>query len=267
MSNYSIITALILGGVEGLTEFIPVSSTAHLLIISHLLGVESPGSSFTVLVQLGALAALLYVYCRKIVSIVLLLPSDVCARRFVINVLIGFLPAAIFGFLAYDFIKSILFKEMTIMCVTLIIGGFILLIIDRINFKPKHFEIKDYPASLAVKIGLFQCLAMIPGTSRSGATIIGALMFGADKRSATEFSFFLSMPTIIGACALDFYKNRAAIMNDTGISIIIGCFSAFVTGLIVVRFLLNFISKRGYALFALWRIIFGVIGLLMGILF
>lgn len=264
ISEHSIIFSLILGVVEGITEFIPVSSTAHLLLISNLMGIKSPGDSFIILVQLGAVAALLYVYFLRIISIIRSIPYDPSARRFSIGLCIAVIPAAVFGFLAHDFIKSILFKDTTIMCMSLIIGGIILLVVDRVNWQSKYFDAQNYPISLAFKIGLFQCLAMIPGTSRSGSTIVGSLILGADKRSAIDFSFFLAIPTIIGACALDFYKNSTIIVNDMGISVIIGCCSSFISGLIVIRFLLNFISKRGYTLFALWRIIIGSMGLLLG---
>ncbi|MBL0848886.1 MAG: undecaprenyl-diphosphate phosphatase [Candidatus Liberibacter ctenarytainae] len=261
MTEDSIFWVIILGIVEGITEFIPVSSTAHLLLISHFMDIKSPGNSFIVLVQLGAVAALLHFYFYRIMSIFSSLPFDASTRYFVISLFLGFFPSAVFGFFARDFIQSILFKETTIMFVMLIIGGFVLLGVDSVNFRPKYFDVQKYPLSLAVKIGLFQCFALVPGTSRSGSTIVGALVLGADKRSATEFSFFLAIPTIIGACALDFYKNHAVIVNDIGFSIIIGCCSSFVTGLIVIRYLLNFVSKRGYAVFALWRILVGSIGL------
>ena len=147
------------------------------------------------------------------------------------------------------------------MCVVLIVGGIILLLVDRMKFEPRYTDIMDYPPSLAFKIGLFQCLAMVPGTSRSGATIIGSLLMGTDKRSAAEFSFFLAMPTMLGAFTLDLFKNRNAISFDDGAVIVIGFVAAFVTALFVVRSLLDFISSRGYAPFAWWRIFIGTAGL------
>ncbi|MBY7648903.1 MAG: undecaprenyl-diphosphate phosphatase [Candidatus Liberibacter europaeus] len=268
MSEYSIIFAIILGIVEGITEFIPVSSTAHLLLMNLILGIKSPGGdSFVILVQLGAVSALIYAYFNRIIIILRSIPYDPAARRFMIALFLGFLPAAIFGLLSHNFIKSILFKETIIMYVTLIVGGIILWVVDRVKWKSRYFDIQNYPISIALKIGLFQCFAMIPGTSRSGATIVGALILGADKRSATDFSFFLAIPTIIGACSLDFYKNRDIIMDNIGFEIIIGCIASFITGLIVVRSLLNFISRQGYAPFALWRVLIGVIGLLFETVF
>ncbi|EHS53164.1 Undecaprenyl-diphosphatase [Rhizobium sp. PDO1-076] len=261
MEDQSIISALVLGLIEGLTEFIPVSSTAHVLLAGHFLGFESPGNTFAVLIQLGAILAILSVYFTKLLGIALSLPSSPESRRFVMAVLIGFLPAAVIGALAHDFIKTVLFETPMLICVVLILGGFVLLWIDRQPLTPKYTDVTQYPLSLALKIGFCQCVAMIPGTSRSGATIVGALLLGADKRSAAEFSFFLAMPTMAGAFALDLYKNRDALSFDDGTIIAIGFVAAFVTALLVVRSLLDFVSKRGYAPFAWWRIVIGSIGL------
>ncbi|KPF47383.1 undecaprenyl-diphosphate phosphatase [Rhizobium sp. G187] len=262
MEDQSIVSALILGVIEGLTEFIPVSSTAHVLLAGHFLGFESPGNTFAVLIQLGAILAILSVYFTKLWQIAMSLPSSEKSRRFVGVVLLGFLPAAVIGALAHDFIKTVLFETPLLICIVLILGGFVLLWIDRKPLTPRYHDVTEYPLSLALKIGFFQCLAMVPGTSRSGATIVGALLLGADKRSAAEFSFFLAMPTMVGAFALDLYKNRDALSVDDGLIIGIGFVAAFVSALFVVRSLLNFVSKRGYAPFAYWRIAVGTVGLL-----
>nr|CAD6616627.1 undecaprenyl-diphosphate phosphatase [Rhizobium sp. Khangiran2] len=262
MPEQSIISALVLGIIEGLTEFIPVSSTAHVLLAGHFLGFESPGNTFAVLIQLGAILAILLVYFRKLWEIAMALPTSGKARRFVLTVLIAFLPAAVIGALAHDFIKTILFETPMLICIVLILGGFVLLAVDRMAIRPKYTDIMDYPPSLAFKIGLFQCLAMVPGTSRSGATIVGSLLMGTDKRSAAEFSFFLAMPTMLGAFTLDLYKNRELIRFDDGIVIAIGFIAAFVMALVVVRSLLDFVSSRGYAPFAWWRIAVGTAGLI-----
>lgn len=261
MADQSILTAAVLGLIEGLTEFIPVSSTAHLLLASHFLGFKSSGNTFPVLIQLGAIMAILLVYARKLIEIAVSLPSSARSRWFVASILIGFLPAAVIGAFAHDFIKTVLFETPVLICYVLIIGGIILLAVDRITLQPRHFDVMAYPPSLAFKIGLFQCLAMVPGTSRSGATIVGALLMGADKRSAAEFSFFLAMPTMVGAFALDLYKNYSLLeFNDLEI-IGVGFVMAFISGLIVVRGLLNFVSRRGYTPFAIWRIVVGTAGL------
>jgi undecaprenyl-diphosphatase len=261
MPDQSIISALVLGLIEGLTEFIPVSSTAHVLLAGHFLGFQSPGNTFAVLIQLGAILAILLVYFQKLWSIATSLPTSAASRRFVMTVLVGFLPAAVIGALAHDFIKTVLFETPVLICVVLILGGFVLLAVDRMKFQPRYHDVMDYPVSLAFKIGLCQCVAMIPGTSRSGATIVGALLLGADKRSAAEFSFFLAMPTMLGAFTLDLYKNRSALSFDDGAVIAIGFVAAFVTAIFVVRSLLDFVSSRGYAPFAWWRILVGAAGL------
>ncbi len=261
MVDQPIISALVLGIIEGLTEFLPVSSTAHVLLAGHFLGFNSPGNTFAVLIQLGAILAILLVYAQRLISIAVSLPTSVQSRRFVLTILAGFLPAAVIGVIAHDFIKTVLFETPMLICVMLIVGGFILLAVDRMKFEPKYHDVMDYPLSLAIKIGFCQCLAMIPGTSRSGATIVGALLLGADKRSAAEFSFFLAMPTMVGAFTLDLVKNRALLSFDDSAVIVVGFLAAFVTAVFVVRSLLNFISSRGYAPFAYWRIAVGAIGL------
>lgn len=262
MADQSIISALVLGLIEGVTEFLPVSSTAHVLLAGHFLGFKSPGNTFAVLIQLGAILAILLVYFRKLLSIALALPTSVKARRFVLSVLIAFLPAAVIGAIAHDFIKTVLFETPALICVVLIVGGIILYAIDHLPLKPRYTDVMDYPPSLALKIGLFQCLAMIPGTSRSGATIAGALLMGTDKRSAAEFSFFLAMPTMLGAFTLDLYKNRAALSFDDFTVIAVGFIAAFVAGIVVVRSLLDFVSRRGFTPFAIWRIVVGTAGLI-----
>ena len=262
MADQSIVSALILGIIEGLTEFIPVSSTAHVLLAGHFLGFKSPGNTFAVLIQLGAILAILAVYTTKLIGIALALPTSAGARRFVLSVLLAFLPAAVIGALAHDFIKTVLFETPMLICIVLIIGGVILYVIDRLPLTPRYTDVMDYPPSLALKIGFCQCLAMIPGTSRSGATIAGALLMGTDKRSAAEFSFFLAMPTMLGAFTLDLYKNRDALNVDDVTVIAIGFVAAFVSALLVVRSLLDFVSRRGFAPFAIWRIVVGTAGLI-----
>ena len=190
------------------------------------------------------------------------MPTSAGARRFVLSVLLAFLPAAVIGALAHDFIKTVLFETPMLICIVLIIGGVILYVIDRLPLTPRYTDVMDYPPSLALKIGFCQCLAMIPGTSRSGATIAGALLMGTDKRSAAEFSFFLAMPTMLGAFTLDLYKNRDALNVDDVTVIAIGFLAAFVSALLVVRSLLDFVSRRGFAPFAIWRIVVGTAGLI-----
>jgi undecaprenyl-diphosphatase len=260
MADQTIVGALILGLVEGLTEFIPVSSTGHILLLGHFIGFKSNGKTFEVLIQLGAILAILSVYFARLLALALSLPHEAKARRFVSGVLIAFLPAAAAGALLHDFIKTVLFETPMLICIMLIVGGVILLYIDRLPLKPSYTNVMDFPLSLCLKIGLFQCLALVPGTSRSGATIAGALLMGTDKRSAAEFSFFLAMPTMAGAFAYDLYKNRDLLSVDDVVIIGAGFTMAFISAVIVVRYLLEFVSKHGFAPFAWWRIAVGIAG-------
>ena len=251
---------IILGLVEGATEFIPVSSTAHVLLAGQLLGFKSPGKTFEVLIQLGAILAILSVYFAKLLRLLIDLPSDARTRRFVLGVLIAFLPAALIGAVMHGFIKT-MFEYPIVICLALIIGGIILLWVDRMDLKPRYHDIMDFPLKTSLLIGFAQCLAMIPGVSRSGSSIVGAMLLGADKRSAAEFSFFLAMPTMAGAFAYDLYKNWSILKPDDVTAIAIGFAVAFVAALIVVRYLLEYVSRHGFGLFAWWRIIVGGIGL------
>ena len=252
--------AIVLGGVEGLTEFLPVSSTGHLLLLGHFLGFESKGKTFEVLVQLGAILAILIVYARKILSILLGLKDDPKARRFVAAVLIAFLPAAIVGAFAHSFIKSVLFNPL-IVCTMLISGGLVLLAVNDLAPKPRYDDAMDMPLRTALLVGVFQCLAMTPGVSRSGATIVSAMFLGASKRAAAEFSFFLAMPTMTGAFAYDLFKNYKLLDFNDGLLIALGFAAAFLSGLVVVRGFLQFVSRHGFAFFAWWRIVVGALGL------
>ncbi|MHC5307571.1 undecaprenyl-diphosphate phosphatase [Bartonella sp. LJL80] len=251
----------ILGLIEGLTEFIPVSSTGHLVLSGHFLGFHSTNNTFEILIQLGAILAILTVYSAKLTRIASAIPHDPAARRFVIGVLIAFLPAVVIGVFAHGFIKSVLLESPKTICLSLIIGGFILLWVDRLPLKPRYHDATRYPLSMCFKIGLCQCVAMIPGVSRSGSTIVGALLMGADKRSAAEFSFFLAMPTMLGAFAYDLLKNYKVLTWDDGASIAIGFIVAFISGVFVVRRLLDYVSSHGYSFFAWWRLVVGFVGL------
>jgi undecaprenyl-diphosphatase len=258
MSTWQVI---LLGLIEGLTEFIPVSSTGHLLLVGHFLGFRSPGKTFEVLIQLGAILAILSVYTRKLIGLLVDLPSDPRSRRFVLAVLVAFLPAAVIGAVAHKYIKEILFESPALVCTSLIVGGIVLLVVDRMRLEPRYHDAMDFSLPMALTIGFAQCLAMIPGVSRSGSSIVGALLLGADKRSATEFSFFLAMPTMVGAFAYDLYKNWAILAPEDVKSIALGFAVSFVAAVLVVRYLLEFVSRHGFALFAWWRIIVGGMGL------
>lgn len=256
------IVAALLGFLEGLTEFIPVSSTGHVLLAGHFLGFESTGKAFEVVIQLGAVLAILGVYAARLIGVFAAAPHDPAARRFIASVLIAFLPAVVIGVIAHDFIKTVLFETPMLIAVMLILGGVILLLVDRAELKVTQDDAMRLPLSMALKIGVIQCLAMIPGVSRSGATIVGAMLLGASKRAAAEFSFFLAMPTMAGAFAYDLYKNREVLSAADLNLIAVGFVVAFISAVLVVKGLLNFVSRHGYALFGWWRIIVGTVALI-----
>jgi len=258
MSTWHVI---LLGLLEGLTEFLPVSSTGHLLLAGHFLGFRSPGKTFEVLIQLGAILAVLSVYAAKLVRLLVDAPSDPRARRFILAVLVAFLPAAAIGAGLHKYIKGVLFETPWLVCTSLIVGGVVLLAVDRMRLEPRYRDVMDFPVPLAFAIGLAQCVAMVPGVSRSGATIVAALLLGTDKRSATEFTFFLAMPTMAGAFAYDLYKNYALLEVDDVKSIALGFAVSFLAGVVVVRYLLGFVGRHGFAPFAWWRILVGGMGL------
>ncbi len=253
--------AAVLGLVEGGTEFIPVSSTGHLLLLQHFFGLEGEANkTFAILIQFGAILAILSVYFARLWAIAVAVPHDPNARRFVMGVLIAFLPAVIIGVLARDFIKGVLFNPFLVCC-TLIAGGLVLIVIDGLRLEVRERDATRFPLSMYLKIGLIQCVAMIPGVSRSGATIVGAMLMGADKRAAAEFSFFLAMPTMAGAFAYELLKSYRTLSLSDGTMIGVGFVAAFISGLFVVRWLLDYVSRHGFALFGWWRIVVGSAGL------
>lgn len=262
--DIEIFKAAILGVIEGLTEFLPVSSTGHLLLAEHFLGLslgdETLDKTFAVLIQFGTILALVIVYFKKLWTMLLASPQDARARNFLIGIIIAFLPAALLGALLHGFIKNVLFNPL-IVCIALVIGGIILLVVEELPIERRHKDATEFPLAMAIKIGLIQCLAMIPGVSRSGATIVGAMLLGAEKKAAAEFSFFLSIPTMAGAFTYDLLKNHQNISADGAFIIAVGFISAFISGLIVVTTFLKYVSRRGFGLFAWWRIIIGTAGL------
>jgi len=256
--------AAVMGLVEGATEFIPVSSTGMLLLTKAALGLpDGFWDTFTVLIQLGAILAVVVLYFEKLWGALVRLPRDPNARRFALSVVIAFLPAAVLGVLLHDFIKKVLFDSPVVQCVSLIIGGIILLFIDRLAPPARRSDPMKLPLATAFGIGLFQCLAMIPGTSRSGATIVGSMLMGVEKRAAAEFSFFLAIPTMAGAFAVDAFKNRHVLMAvKSEIPLIaIGFVVAFVVAMLVIRGMLAILTRRGLAPFGWLRILVGGAGL------
>lgn len=261
--SFDLFKAFVLGVVEGLTEFIPVSSTGHLLLVERFFGFDDDafGKTFVVLIQLGAILAILSVYFARLWRIATGMFSDPSARRFVIGVLVAFLPAVVIGVLAGGFIKSTLFNPWVV-CFMLIVGGAILLWVDQLDLQPRYHDATAFPLPMYLGIGIAQCLAMIPGVSRSGATIVASMLFGSDKRSAAEFSFFLAMPTMVGAFAYDLFKNYHLMTADSMTIVAVGFVTAFFAALLVVKSLLDYVSSKGFALFAWWRVIVGTLGLI-----
>ena len=257
------IRAVILGIIEGVTEFLPVSSTGHLLLAERFfdLGAGSFWNTFTVLIQLGAILAIVVIYFAKLWRIALGMFSNPEDRRFVIGVLVAFLPAVVVGLIAGKYIKELLFNPWVV-CFSLIVGGAVLMWVDQLDHNPREHDATAFPLLMYFWIGVAQCLAMIPGVSRSGATIVSAMLFGADKRAAAEFSFFLAIPTMVGAFAYDFYKNRADMTTDHLGIIAIGFVVSFITAIIVVKAFLSYVTRNGFTFFAWWRVIVGTLGLI-----
>jgi undecaprenyl-diphosphatase len=260
--TFDLIKALVLGVIEGLTEFIPVSSTGHLLLVQRFFGFadEEFGKTFAILIQFGAILALLSIYFVRLWHFAIGFFVDAAARRFVVGVLLAFLPAAVVGALAHDFIKAVLFNDW-IICFTLIAGGAVLLWIDMLSLKPRYHEATTFTLPMYFWIGVCQVVSMIPGVSRSGATIVGAMLFGADRRSAAEFSFWLAMPTMAGAFAYDLYKSHGQMSTANALIVAVGFAVSFVSAWIVVKTFLGYVQRHGFALFAWWRVIAGSLGL------
>jgi undecaprenyl-diphosphatase len=261
--TFDLFKAVLLGLVEGLTEFLPVSSTGHLLLLQRFFGFDDDdfGKTFAVLIQLGAILAILSIYFVKLWKIFIGMFNDPNARRFVLGVILAFLPAAVIGALAHGFIKGVLFNPW-IVCFTLIAGGAVLLWVDQLKLKPRYNDATTFSLSMYLTIGIAQCLAMVPGVSRSGATIVSAMLLGADKRSAAEFSFFLAMPTMAGAFAYDLYKNYKLMTFDNTVIVAVGFVSSFICAFFVVKTLLDYVTRHGFGLFAWWRVIVGSLGLI-----
>ncbi|MBP8021692.1 MAG: undecaprenyl-diphosphate phosphatase [Limnohabitans sp.] len=261
--------AAVMGVVEGLTEFLPISSTGHLILAGALLGFDDEKAKvFDIAIQTGAILAVVIVYWEKIASTVVALPTQRLARRFVLNVLIAFVPAVILGLLFGKAIKAHLFTP-TVVASSFIIGGFIILWVEGWGRKPLHDGHPDDHARIvnvesmtpldALKIGLVQCLAMIPGTSRSGATIIGGMLLGLSRKAATDFSFYLAIPTLIGAGAYSLYKDRALLSMADVPMFAVGLVFSFLSAWACVRWLLRYIATHTFVVFAYYRIAFGVV--------
>ena len=255
------VTAVILGLVEGITEFLPISSTGHLIVAGDLLHFESAFSRvFDVVIQLGAILAVVWLYRAKLLHTVATLRRDPQSRAFATNVLLAFLPAVFIGLAAHGYIKKHLFSSWVV-AIAWIVGGVAILVVEKFRPAERIRSTEEMPPRTALAIGFWQCLAMVPGTSRSGATIVGAMLSGVSREAATEFSFFLAIPTMVAATVLDLWKARHDLGSGEWNLIAIGFVIAFFSALIVVRWLVGFVSKHGFAPFAWYRIAAGVLTL------
>lgn len=257
-----LLTAIILGIVEGVTEFLPVSSTGHLILATELLHYDpAKWAAFNVVIQLGAILAIVVLYWRTFMNVLAgLMRRDAGSIAFVRNVLLAFLPSAVIGLALHKKIEALL-GNATVVAWALILGGIAILVIERLARSPIVHKVSAMPASRAVAIGVAQCLAMIPGVSRSGATIMGALSAGVDRKTAAEFSFFLAIPTMVGATTLELVKNRAA-LGTIGFDIVaVGFFVSFIVAIVVVRAFMAIVTRRGFAPFAWYRIVAGIAAL------
>ncbi|PZQ44754.1 MAG: undecaprenyl-diphosphatase [Micavibrio aeruginosavorus] len=263
MNDY--LVALFLGFIEGLTEYIPVSSTGHLILLIEGLNFPSPpGRVFEVFIQIGAILAVMVLYREKIFRTICGIPNDKTAQRFALNIIIGTIPALIIGAMLHDFIKQVLYSPM-IIAASLIIGAIIILLFDKKFDSPRVENIDDISPKQALAIGFCQSIALIPGVSRSGATIMGSLALGLSRGAATEFSFFLAMPVMFCAVAYDLYKNWDAIADSSDYMglMLTGLAGAFVTALFVVKTVVGFVSRHGFAPFAYYRIALGLAALVI----
>lgn len=260
MDTLLLIKAAIMGVVEGLTEFLPISSTGHLILAGSLLGFDDAKAKvFDIAIQTGAIFAVILVYWQKIRSTVVALPSSRQAQRFALNVFIGFLPAVVLGLLFGKYIKAHLFTPIVV-ATTFILGGFVILWAEKRQSAHVRVQTVDEMTPLdALKVGLVQCLAMIPGTSRSGSTIIGGMLMGLSRQAATDFSFFLAIPTLIGAGVYSLYKERALLSMADIPMFATGLVFSFISAWLCVRWLLRYIASNSFVPFAWYRIVFGII--------
>jgi len=260
MDTILLLKALILGIVEGLTEFLPVSSTGHLILAGDLLNFnDDKAKLFTIVIQVGAILAICWEYRVKIVSVLSGLASQAQARKFVLNLVIAFLPLACLGLVFGKHIKAVLFKPIPV-ALAFIVGAFVIIWAEKRQHNIRVEEVDDLTPLDALKLGIAQAFALIPGTSRSGATIIGGLLFGLSRKAATEFSFFLAIPTLVLASAYDLYKHRDLLnLADDSALFAVGLSAAFISALLAVKGLLRYISHHNFIIFAWYRIVFGIV--------
>ncbi len=254
----NLLHAALLGIVQGLTEFLPVSSTAHLLLGRRALGFDDPGGAFTVMIQFGSILAVMWLYRAKIAAAVAGLPADPDARRFAVAIGVAFLPALVAGALLAEFVKGVLYYSAGVIATAFVAGGIVMLVVERYRPEPLVRDAERTPVLRALGIGLCQTLALIPGVSRSGATIVGGLLMRLDRPAAAEFSFFLAMPTMAGAFVHDLWEIRHELATARAAEIGVGFVMAFVAALVIVGPFLRFVSRSGFAPFAWYRIVAGL---------
>jgi len=249
----------VLGIVQGLTEFLPISSTAHLLLVGQSLGYQDPGGVFTVMIQFGSVLAVMWLYRAKILGAVLGLGSDPAARRFALMLIIASIPAGLAGILFADWVKGRLYQSPGVIAAAFIIGGVVILVIERFRPTPVVFEADRTPISRAFAVGVCQMLALVPGVSRSGATIMGGLLAGLDRPAAAEFSFFLAMPLMFGAFTHDLFEARSFLSGARVLEIAVGFVMAFLAALVVVKPFVSIVRRSGFAMFAWYRVALGAV--------
>jgi undecaprenyl-diphosphatase len=254
----TLLAAALLGIVQGITEFLPVSSTAHLLLGGRMLRYDDPNGVFTVMIQLGSMLAVMWLYRAKIARVIVGLGSSADSRRFATAIMVATVPALLAGALLATFIKTVLYESPIVFAVAFIAGGIVMLIVERMRPVATVLDAEQTPVLRAVGVGLCQTLALIPGVSRSGATIVGGRLMGLDRPAAAEFSFFLAMPTMTAAFLHDLIEVRHELTLDRGVDIAVGLVMAFIASLLVIKPFLNFVRRSGFAPFAWYRIAAGV---------
>jgi undecaprenyl-diphosphatase len=254
----TLLVAALLGIIQGLTEFLPVSSTAHLIVAARLLAFEDPGGVFTVMIQLGSILAVMWLYRAKIIRIVMGLPSDPDARRFAAMILLAFVPAVLAGAFLADYVTTVLYASPKVIATTFVLGGIVMLAVERFRPVPDVLDADRTPFIRALGIGLCQVLALVPGVSRSGATIVGGMLMGLDRPAAAEFSFFLAMPTMMAAFAHSLLKARHQLTSERAVEIAVGLIMAFIASALVVKPFLAVVRRAGFAPFAWYRIALGL---------
>lgn len=251
--------AALLGVVEAVTEFLPISSTGHLILVGEAIGFKGPeGRVFEVAIQLGAILAVCVLFFKRLFGVLMGLHTDPAARHFAIVTIIAFLPAAVVGFLAHGYVKAL--YSPSVVCTMLILGGIAILVIEKLRPNPAVMSIENMPYKTALTIGCAQCLALVPGVSRSGATIMGALLCGVERRTAAEFSFFQAIPLMFGAVVYDLWKNKDTLNADDMSIVAVGFVVTFIVALFVVKWMLSFVTRHGFAPFAYYRIFAGLVG-------